>query len=211
MTRFAIAVATCLLSANASATIMLSANLTNSAETAPTNPTTTAGAPRTSSGSATFTLNDDMTLSFSGMIFGLDVTGTQTADTNDNLSAAHIHAGPSVTPTTNGPVVWGFIGSPFNDNNPSDFVMTAFSSGVGGSFSGKWDAPEGNSTTLGAQLANILGGRSYMNFHTTQFPGGEIRGALLVVPEPGTYALVLCSGLLFFGFAMQRRRVELRP
>jgi hypothetical protein len=209
MLRFAIAFATCLISAHASATIILTADLTNGAESTPTNPTTAAGVPRASSGMATFIINDDMTaMSFTGTIFGVDVTGSQTADINDNLSSAHIHAGPAVTPTTNGPVVWGFIGTPFNDNNPSDFVMTAFSSGVGGTFSGTWNGPEGNNTTLAAQLANILAGRSYMNFHTTQFPGGEIRGAL-TVPEPGTYALVLCGGLLFFGFAMQRRRVGL--
>jgi hypothetical protein len=47
---------------------------------------------------------------------------------------------------------------------------------VGGNFSGKWDAPEGNGTTLAAQLANIRAGRAYINFHTTQFTGGEIRG-----------------------------------
>jgi hypothetical protein len=207
MTRLALAIATCLLSANASAAIILTANLTNSAETAPTNPTTAAGAPRASSGSATFIINDDMTaMSFTGMILGIDVTGSQTADTNDNLSNAHIHAGPLVTPTTNGPVVWGFIGSPFNDNNPNDFVMTPFSSGAGGSFSGTWNGPEGNNTTLAAQLANILAGRAYMNFHTAQFPGGEIRGALVDVPAPGTYALALCGGLLFFGLTRQRRR-----
>ena len=37
-------------------------------------------------------------------------TGTQTpGDRNDDLTAAHIHAGPLVTPTVNGPVVWGFF------------------------------------------------------------------------------------------------------
>jgi hypothetical protein len=206
MNRIAIALATCLLSANASATIILEASLTNGAETAPTNPTTAAGAPRTSFGSAMFTLHDDMRLSFTGMVVGLDVTGSQTADVNDNLSSGHIHAGPLVTPTTNGPVVWGFLGLPFNDNNPNDFVMTPFSSGTGGTFSGTWNALEGNNTTLAAQLENILSGRAYMNFHTTQFPGGELRGALVTVPAPGTFALMLCSGLLLVGLARQRRR-----
>src|SRR5204862_2290996 len=106
----------------------------------------------------------------------LDFTGSQTADTNDNLANAHIHAGASVAPGVNGPVVWGFIGSPFNDNNPNDAVVTPFGSGVGGNFSGKWDAPEGNGTTLAAQLDNLKNGRAYINFHTAQFAGGEIRG-----------------------------------
>lgn len=167
---------------------ILSANLTNSQENPPTTPTLTTGGARPASfGTATFFLNDAMTaMTFSATIFNIDITGTQTADVNDNLTAAHIHAGPLVTPTTNGPVVWGFFGAPFNDNNPNDEVFIPFSTGVGGTFSGKWDLPEGNNTTLAAQLDNILSGRSYINFHTTQFGGGEIRGAIQVVPESAT-------------------------
>jgi hypothetical protein len=48
--------------------------------------------------------------------------------------------------------------------------------GVGATLSGKWDALEGNGTTLAAQLANILTRHSYITFHTTQVGGGEIRG-----------------------------------
>jgi uncharacterized protein (TIGR03118 family) len=153
-------------------------NLSNSQENPPTNPTTTGGARRPASyGTARFQFNAGATaLTVSGTVHNLDFTGSQTADTNDNLTNAHIHAGPSVAPGVNGPVVWGFIGTPFNDNNPNDAVVTPFSSGVGGTFSGKWDAPEGNGTTLAAQLGNLRAGRAYINFHTVQFPGGEIRG-----------------------------------
>jgi len=76
----------------------------------------------------------------------------------------------------NGPVVWGFFGSPFNDNNPNDQAFAPLPSGVGGVFTGKWDAPEGNGTTLAAQLTNLTTGHAYINFHTKQFGGGEIRG-----------------------------------
>jgi hypothetical protein len=77
----------------------------------------------------------------------------------------------------NGPVVWGFFGTPFNDNNPNDAVSTPFGAfQVGGNFSGKWDQPEGNGTVLLAQLPNIRAGHAYINFHTSQFGGGEIRG-----------------------------------
>jgi hypothetical protein len=149
-------------------------------------------------------LNNALTaMTFSATIFNIDITGTQTADVNDNLIAAHIHAGPLVTPTTNGGVVWGFFGSPFNDNNPNDAVVTPFSTGVGGTFSGKWDLLEGNGTTLAAQLDNILSGRSYINFHTTQFGGGEIRGAIQVVPElaTSTGALLAIGAIAIIGFA----------
>lgn len=154
-------------------------SLTNSQEVPPAVPTASGGGARPASfGSATFTLNDAQTAGVLQVtINNIDVTGNQTpGDTNDNLTNAHIHAGPTVAPGVNGPVVWGFVGNPFNDNNPNDQVITPFSSGVGGSFSGKWDAPEGNGTTLAAQLSNLREGRAYVNFHTVQFGGGEIRG-----------------------------------
>jgi uncharacterized protein (TIGR03118 family) len=170
-------------------------NLTNSQENPPTNPTTTGGVRRPASyGTATFNMNAAQTLmTFTATINNLDFTGSQTPDTNDNLTNAHIHASASVTPTTNGPVVWGFFGSPLNDNNPNDVVKTDFTGGaVGGRISGKWDAPEGNGTTLAAQLTNLKTGHAYINFHTTQFGGGEIRGQF---PEMQAFRDSLVAGL----------------
>lgn len=182
------------------------ANLTNSQEVPPTTPTTSTGSPRPASfGTASFVLNTAHTaMTFSATIFNIDVTGSQTADANDNLVAAHIHAGPSVAPGVNGPVVWGFFGTPFNDNNPNDVAMTPFATGVGGTISGKWDAPEGNNTTLAAQLPNILAGRSYINFHTVQFGGGEIRGAINAVPEPSVLVLFSTGAAGLFGLGSLR-------
>jgi hypothetical protein len=153
--------------------------MTNAQEVPPAVPTTTTGAARPASfGTARFLFNEAQTeLRFTATINNIDITGSQTADTNDNLTNAHIHASATFSPTTNSPVVWGFLGTPFNENNPNDLVFGPLASGgVGGNFSGKWDAPEGNNTTLAAQLANLREGRAYINFHTRQFPGGEIRG-----------------------------------
>jgi uncharacterized protein (TIGR03118 family) len=159
---------------------LITTTLTNAQEVPPTVPTLVGGAPRPASfGTARFLFNSassPTSMTFTATINNIDPTGSQTTDTNDNLIAAHIHAGAAVIPGVNGPVVWGFFGAPFNDNNPNDAVNTPFSSGVGGTFSGKWDAPEGNGTTLAAQVANLRGGHAYINFHTTQFGGGEIRG-----------------------------------
>jgi CHRD domain-containing protein/putative Ig domain-containing protein len=169
---------------SASAQTSLSATITTTQENPPTNPVlSTGGARPVPFGTATFVVDATNTsMTFTATINNIDVTGTQTADPNDNLTAAHIHAGPTVSPTTNGGVVWGFFGAPLNDNNPRDIVVTPFANGVGGTFSGKWDAPEGNNTTLAAQLPNILAGRAYINFHTTQNGGGEIRGNITIAP-----------------------------
>ncbi len=168
--------------------------LTNAAENPPTVPTTTTGAARPASfGTAKFLFNAAQTaMTFSATINNIDVTFTQTSDTNDNLTAAHIHASATVTPTTNAPVVWGFFGQPFNDNNPNDQVFGPLPSGVGGNFFGKWDAPEGNGTTLAAQLSNLRTGHAYINFHTVQFFGGEIRGNF---PAETAFRDTLVAGL----------------
>jgi uncharacterized protein (TIGR03118 family) len=169
-------------------------SLTNAQENPPTNPTLVGGAPRPASfGTATFSMNAAQTsMTFTATVTNIDFTGSQTADTNDNLIAAHIHAGPTVAPGVNGPVVWGFFGAPFNDNTPNDVVNTPLGSGAGGTISGKWDPPEGNATTFALQLSNLKEGRAYINFHTTQFGGGEIRGNF---PEMTAFRASLVTGL----------------
>jgi hypothetical protein len=183
------------------------ANLTNSQENPPTNPTTSTGGARpVSFGTATLVLNDAMTaLTFSATVFNIDFTGTQTTDTFDNLTNAHIHASATLTPTTNAGVVWGFIGTPFNDNNPNDTVVTPFATGVGGTVVGKWDLPEGQATTLTAQIPNLLNGNAYVNFHTVQFGGGEIRGAITRVPEPLSLVSLFAGVAGLIGVCRRRR------
>ena len=169
-------------------------NLTNNQEVPPTVPTLAGGGARPASfGTARLQFNAAQTaMTMTATINNIDVGNAQTADTNDNLTAAHIHAGAAVAPGVNGGVVWGFFGAPFNDNNPNDAVNTPFSPGVGGTFTGKWDAPEGNGTTLAAQLSNLREGRAYLNFHTVQFGGGEIRGNF---PAADAFRNSLITGL----------------
>ncbi len=171
----------------------------------------TGGARPASFGTATLTLSGTgagLQLSMLATINNIDITGSQTPFTNDNLSAAHIHASNVTPPPLTRPVVWGFFGAPDNDIAPNDLVVTPFTGGlVGGTFSSIWNANEGNNTTLLAQVENLLNGRAYLNFHTVQNPGGEIRGNLgAVVPEPSTYVL-MASGLAGLGLIARRRRV----
>jgi glucose/arabinose dehydrogenase len=131
-----------------------------------------------SRGYAAFFLNPERTaLTFTATVAGIDFTGTQTADPQDDLTAAHIHA-PGGRGERAG-VVWGFIGLPFHDTNPTDTVVTPFATGAGGTVTTKWDLSEG----LAAQLSNILAGRTYINFHTRRFPGGEVRGQIEETPQ----------------------------
>ncbi|MES2525070.1 MAG: CHRD domain-containing protein [Gemmatimonadota bacterium] len=191
--------------ASASAQITLFANLTTGAEPSLIGPTMANGAPRpVPFGTATLTINAAQTqMMMVATIFNIDVGGAQTADPNDNLTAAHIHASSTTIIPTAG-VVWGLFGTPDNDVAPKQLVITPNASGLGATFTSTWDMSEGNNTTLSAQLANILAGRSYLNFHTVQNPGGEIRGTLVVVPEPAT-VLLTAAGLALLAIARKRR------
>jgi hypothetical protein len=186
------------------------ATMTNANEPAnpPVIPTTSTGGPRPASfGNASFVLNDlQNAMTMSATVFNIDFTGAQTADTFDNLVAAHIHASSTVTPTTTAPVVWGFFGSPLNDNNPNDVVVSPFASGVGGTITAKWDLAEGNNTNLFDQLTNILNEKAYINFHTVQFGAGEVRGTLVAIPEPSALVLFGAGALVLTALSRGRRR-----
>ncbi len=78
------------------------------------------------------------------------------------------------------------------------FTLTRTSSAVtGGTFSP-------NTVTLSAaQETDLLNGTFYINIHTVNNGGGEMRGFLKAVPEPGTATLL---GLGALAFAARRRR-----
>jgi len=63
-------------------------------------------------------------------------------------------------------------------------------------------------TVAGAEaalLAGLAAGDAYLNIHTTNFGGGEIRGFLQAVPEPSTWAMVIL-GFAGIGFMAYRRK-----
>jgi hypothetical protein len=70
--------------------------------------------------------------------------------------------------------------------------------------SGTWG---GSGTFTAAQMADLQNSLYYVNIHSGNFPGGEIRGQLLLVPEPSPVALV---GLGLALLAVGRRRTLAR-
>jgi hypothetical protein len=100
-------------------------------------------------------------------------------------TASHIH-GPAGA-GTNAAVLFPFSGVP------------AATSGA---------IPEQTFAITPTQVGYLFSGILYMNVHDSVFPGGEIRGQLLLVPEPGTLAL-LGTGLAAAacGFGRNRKRI----
>ena len=82
-------------------------------------------------------------------------------------SAAHIH-GPGGS-GTNASIIFGFTGVP---NATSGAI------------------PEQTFAINATQVGYLFAGYLYMNVHDANFPGGEIRGQLYLVPEPSTAAIV---------------------
>ncbi|MCL6624629.1 MAG: CHRD domain-containing protein [Fimbriimonadales bacterium] len=128
-------------------------------------------------GSATM-IYDDVTNLFNLFIAENGIPRSQ-------IIGSHIHVGP---PGVAGPVIFNIgDGSVYQD-----FGTT------GAFFAG---------TNLGpfpqANEADLLANNTYINIHTPTFPGGEIRGQLILVPEPMSLA-VLVGGLGLL--ALRRRR-----
>ena len=91
--------------------------------------------------------------------------------------------------------------APLGTNAPVIIPFTSANGFIAGTTSGTVDY-SGTLTSL--QVSEFLSGLAYVNIHSTVFPGGEIRGQLIAVPEPSTYAvaggalLLLLVGRRFF-------------
>lgn len=75
-------------------------------------------------------------------------------------------------------------------------------SGVPSATSGS--IPQQSFAISATQVGYLMNGLLYFNVHTGNFPGGEIRGQILPVPEPGALAL-LGLGLAAAGWKLRRR------
>ncbi len=148
-------------------------------------------------GSATWTLTGRI-LTMTGSFTGL--TGTTTM--------AHIHcctATPRAGTVGVATTTPSFVGFPLGVTSGVFTVILDLD--LASSYSAGFITANGGTATSAsvALLNGMNSGRSYLNIHSTAFPGGEIRGFIEVVPEPSTYAL-MGTGLLGLAVAGRRRR-----
>jgi hypothetical protein len=125
------------------------------------------------------------TLQVSVTFSGLTVAGST------GVSASHIHAATAnpftgtagvATPT---PTFPGFPSGVYSGSYSNLFDLTLASS-----WNGAFVTASGGIPQAEAALASAMAtGRAYWNIHTSLFPGGEIRGFLVAVPEPSSIGL----------------------
>jgi hypothetical protein len=145
---------------------------------------------------------DDTAFTMRVQVFFEDLLGLTTA--------SHIHCcapvGSNAGVATQVPTFVGFPLGVTSGSYDQTFDMTLLSS-----YNPAFVTAHGG--TAASAFADLFGGmlaeNTYLNIHTSQFGGGEIRGQLVAVPEPATWAMML----LGFGAvgAVFRRSRRLRP
>lgn len=172
------------------------------------------GVPSSASGFATFELNEDQTaleyvIQLEGVTLKEDI-GDRTE--GNDVTKIHIHTGAF---GTNGPHALNIFGLPSEDD---DDLVVDFEAGV---LMGTWDdsdafddlgnlfnpGAEGTTKTLASSLAALMSGNLYLQVHTNNFDGLEIRGQITSVPEPGAVlGLAAVAGL-----GIRLRRLVAKP
>jgi len=150
-------------------------------------------------GTSVLTLNDtgdslEYSLTVSGLDFGangLIEGGAQTEDTSDDVTRLHIH---NAARGANGPVVFSLfdivtpeLGNEVNIQGNQDEDLEVVLNGDGSvTLTGVWEETDPANTALSEFVDEIRDGELgedldlYWNIHTEEFPGGAIRGQLVI-------------------------------
>ncbi|MGZ5023147.1 MAG: CHRD domain-containing protein, partial [Chthoniobacterales bacterium] len=124
-------------------------------------------------------------------------------------TASHIHA---ATPTPFSGTAGVATTTPFFAGFPIGVQSGTFSIQLdltqSSSFNPSYVAANGGTTAsaTAALITAIQAGESYLNIHTSSFPGGEIRGFLVAAPEGGTTWSLMFIGLV--GLVVTARRLR---
>ena len=176
----------------ASANVSLySATLTGSAESPPNS--------STGHGTASITI-DDVLKTMRVQVSFADLVGMTTS--------AHIHCCTAAAGAGNAgvatmtPTFTGFPSGAMSGNYDHTFDMSLASS-----WNASFVTASGGTTAMAftSLQTGINSGKAYFNLHSSQFPGGEIRGFLTPVPEPATTALMFAGLGLMFAVARYRK------
>jgi hypothetical protein len=123
----------------------------------------------------------------------MEVNVTFSGLTSGN-TAAHIHCcvapGGNTGVATITPTFTGFPSGTTAGSYDHLFDMLSASSYNPTFITGNGGTPASAEAVL---FAGLAADQTYLNIHTTNFPGGEIRGFLVATPEPGTWFLALAG------------------
>lgn len=161
------------------------------------------------------------TLSYSIQLFDLDLDGTITPfpETDDNVTAIHIHntlllpdGSPAPSGDTAGTLhLLNIFGVPRGGDDDDDMTFNA----VAGTVQGLWEDTDATplepmAPTLPVSSSDVLtplfAGDTFLMIHTSQFSGGAIGGFITQVPEPSSFAVCcLTLGGCVIGARPRRR------